>query len=719
MCSKVYHWQPCRAVEYSGWVISQKGPRLAIGSVKFFQELKRRNVFRVAAGYIIVAWLVLQVSDVLMGVLELPSWTGRFVFFTLVIGFPLVIAFSWIFQLTPEGLRRESDISAAETDRRPSGGRSDTAIILLLVAALGYFIADKFYFSDLPDTSAVEVASQPEKSIAVLPFVTSGEEEGELFATGIHDDLLTQLAKVAELHVISRTSMMEYAETTKNMTQIGKELGVSHILEGGVQKIGDQVRINAQLIDARLDKHLWAETFDRELSVRNIFKVQSEIVQLITGSLQATLLAGTEASIETPPTENMDAYRDYLAALSLANRRDTRIELLQSAVNKDPQFALAWIQMAYEWQQIFWFDPEQPEALAKAEEALARAEAIDADLPQLHRTRAMVLYHGYLDHEGALRELEMAEKGLPGDSTIFEWRATIYRHMQRIPEAVAVYRHALALDPRNAEAVYELGIALSLGRYFEQERALWEQSQTDFPEGSVGFNWLLATVDWAQHGDSQSQLKVMNRPDWPKYERDEALFALKHWQAGEMSEALRYAHEINPNEEDEARVFVPTFARIPKAYSEVIQAGILIANGFAVEADEILNTARARIEKEISSSADPYWWAFADLGGVLAVMGEAEAARAANTAMVEAFDQPERTYQLTVLHQTIMANMCILGDFSEVETQIRWLLSRPTGGTLASLVNEWPPCRQQFEGTEHFRRLQEEFGHLGQGKTLD
>lgn len=687
--------------------------------MKLFEELKRRNVFRVAAGYAIGAWLVLQVTDVLMGILELPSWVGRFAFYALLLGFPLALALSWVFQFTPEGLKRDSDLAPAEIDNLPTGRIFDLAIIVLLVIALGYFVVDKFVFTAPASPETSELNSRFDRSIAVLPFVASGEEEGELFATGIHDDLLTQLSKIAELHVISRTSVMEYAETTRNLTQIGEELGVSHILEGGVQKIGDQVRINAQLIDAREDRHLWAETFDRELTVSSIFKVQSEIVHLITDSLQATLLQKTEASIEKAPTQDLDAYRDYLAALHGQINREIQIELLQQAVEKDPQFTLAWVQLAFQWQQIFWFDPEQPEALEKSEVALDRAAAIDPDLPQLHRVRAVVYYHGYLDYEAALRELELAEQGLPGDSEIFLWRATIYRHMQRIPEAIAVYGHALELDPHNTGAVYELGVALSLGRYYDQERAHWTQAATQFPDFQIAFEWLMAMTDWFQHGDSRAQLEVMSRPDWMKYERHEALIALKHWQAGQMSEALRFAHLIEPEEEDEVIVARPSYTDVSQGYAELIKAGILIASGEMEAGRAILESARVRIRKKITESANPHWSLFAELASVLAQLGERDAAKESAQAMVDAFDEPDRIYIHTELHIENGLIMCETGELEAAAAEMRWVLSRPTGETLDSLVNEWPPCRDQFEGTQHYQRLQDEFGHLSKGNTLD
>jgi TolB-like protein/Tfp pilus assembly protein PilF len=688
--------------------------------VKLFNELKRRNVFRVALGYIIAGWLVLQVTDVMVSLLELPSLVGRFVFYGVLLGFPLALFFSWVFQLTPEGLKRDSELEPSDVATIATTRKLDIVIIVLLVISLGFLALDRFVLTEPTIVTTEAAPDWYDRSIAVIPFEARGdEEEGGLFAEGIHDDLLTQLAKIADLHVISRTSVMGYAGTTMKIPEIGAELGVRHILEGGVQKVGTQVRINAQLIDAQTDKHLWAETFDREFTVDNIFKVQSEIVHRITDSLHTTILPETEESIARTPTENLDAYQDYLAGLHGQFRPDVRRELFQSAIEKDPQFALAWIQLVISWQQTYWFDPEQPEALERAEEAYRRAEAIDPDLPQLHFARALIEYHGYLNYDAALQELEIAEQGLPGDSSIPSLRATIYRHMRRIPEAIAAYNRALELDPRDPFVIYELGITLSIGRYHEQARTFWEEAITKFPDFSPQQRWMHARVDWYQFGDSRLQLEVISRPDWPKFERHEALAALKHWQAGDMDNALKYARLIDPNDPREVNAIQPTDSDISRLAAEMIQAGILIASGASDEARAVLEPARDRLRQSISEAPDPHWTRLADLSDVLSLLDEHDAAIETAQAMRDRFDEPERTYRLLALHLANAGIMCEVGDLAATEDEMRWILSRENEETLASLVNKWPPCREKFEGTGHYQRLQEEFGHLSQGKTLD
>ena len=253
-------------------------------------ELKRRNVVRVAVAYAIVSWLILQLTDVLVPMLNLPESVGRLVFLLLLVGFPLAMFFAWAYELTPEGLKKEKDVDRSESVTHLTGREFDFAIIGLMAAAILYLVLDNYVLIKAPSEIADEVAqksiaapSESDKSIAVLPFRNrSAVAEDAYFVDGIHDDILTRLAKLSSLDkVISRTSMEQYRETTKPMPQIGQELGVATILEGGVQRAGDRVRIIVQLIDADRDEHLWAESYDRELTVENIFAIQSEIATAI------------------------------------------------------------------------------------------------------------------------------------------------------------------------------------------------------------------------------------------------------------------------------------------------------------------------------------------------------------------------------------------------------------------------------------------------------
>jgi len=253
--------------------------------MSLFVELKRRNVFKVAIAYVVVAWLVLQVTDVMIDNIGAPDWVFRVILLVLGIGFPIALLFAWAFEMTPEGIKREHEVDRSQSITRQTGRKLDFIIIGVLVVALGYFVWESRFASQESAPAAQQVTSSPaaaaddtatipaaaapaEQSIAVLPFANRSTQQEDLFFTdGIHDDLLTQLAKISGLKVISRTSVMQYRDTTKTIPEIARELGVHSVLEGAVQRAGKRIRINAQLIDVDTDEHLWAETFDREMTV--------------------------------------------------------------------------------------------------------------------------------------------------------------------------------------------------------------------------------------------------------------------------------------------------------------------------------------------------------------------------------------------------------------------------------------------------------------------
>ncbi len=302
--------------------------------MSFFAELKRRNVFKVAAAYIIVGWLIMQAGEVMGPALNLPGWVNSMLAFFLILGFPLAMVFAWAFEMTPDGIKKEKDIDRTQSITGMTGQKLNHTIIVLMAVALVYFAWDKFVASpasDVDQSQVVTVAEQSgaadgsveqgpdKKSIAVIPFRnrSANEENAEFFSDGVHDELLTNLSRIAELKVISRTSVMGYRDTTKNLRQIGEELGVANILEGGVQRAGDTVRINVQLIDAATDEHLWAKVYDRQLTAENIFAIQTEIAHAIANALEATLSPGEQEQLAVAPTTNLAAYDSVLMARQL------------------------------------------------------------------------------------------------------------------------------------------------------------------------------------------------------------------------------------------------------------------------------------------------------------------------------------------------------------------------------------------------------------------
>jgi TolB-like protein len=424
----------------------------------FLEELKRRNVVRVGLAYLVVSWLVLQMGEVIFELLEVPAWAGKLLIAFLLLGLPIALFFAWAFELTPEGIKREKDVDRSESITRTTGRKLDYTIMAVLVVAVGFLVVHNYVL----DSDEPVVASPDEslKSIAVLPFENrSAEADTQYFADGIHDDLLTQLARIGDLKVISRTSVLEYRDTQKNMRQIGAELGVATLLEGAVQRAGNRVRINAQLIDAATDDHLWAETFDKELTPDNIFDIQTDIARAIADALAATLVpTALTAHNESAPTQNQAAYDLYLKAKAIERDATTesmsaRIALYEQALALDPGFALAEGEMAFEYMDRYWFGARDTRDRDRARRAIERALTRDPDNPRLQWIWADSLYHGDLDLDGALAALERAEQGMPGSADVYKLRGWIQRRAGRYDIANRAIEHAISLDPRNQQLV--------------------------------------------------------------------------------------------------------------------------------------------------------------------------------------------------------------------------------------------------------------------------
>lgn len=427
-------------------------------------ELKRRNVVRVAIAYAVVAWLLLQVADVVLNNIEAPDWVFQAILLLLAIGFPLAIIFAWAFELTSEGIKKEKDVDRSHSNTAQTGRKLDFIIIGMLLVALAYFVADKFVLAPGATLEAVQSTAEPaqlpdsipQASIAVLPFTNrSAQEDSQFFVDGMHDDLLTQLARIGDLKVISRTSVLEYRDTTKNMRQIGQELGVATLLEGAVQRAGNRVRINAQLIDAATDEHLWAQSFDRELTPEGIFEIQTDIARAIATALAATLAPREPGSDrDRIPTQNQAAYDLYLQARAiprtfLSSNIDRRIELYKQAVQLDPDFALAIGEIGYQYCERYWFETRSPEDRAESRGWIERALALAPEEPRLLWIWAEHLYHGYFDYDGALEVLEKVEEAMPGSVDLYSLRGNIFRRSGRSAEGIAEAEKAMLLDPRN------------------------------------------------------------------------------------------------------------------------------------------------------------------------------------------------------------------------------------------------------------------------------
>src|SRR5438094_10454394 len=318
----------------------------------FFAELKRRNVYKVAVAYAVVGWLLVQVATQVFPFFEIPNWAVRLVVLLIIVGFPIALVIAWAFELTPEGLKRTEDVVLAASARHL---RKHIWIFVVLVGAalsIALFFVGRYSSRDKTPRQS-EAGTVSNKSIAVLPFENRSDDKANAyFADGIQDEILTRLAKIADLKVISRTSTQHYKTAPENLPEIGRQLGIAHILEGSVQKSGDAVRVNVQLIRAATDSNLWADTFDRKLT--DVFSVESEVAKAIADELRVHLTGREEQEIAAKPTDNVEAYDAYLRGLAYtlktyptsANVLGAQ-KYLREAVRLDPKFALGWALLSY------------------------------------------------------------------------------------------------------------------------------------------------------------------------------------------------------------------------------------------------------------------------------------------------------------------------------------------------------------------------------------
>ena len=343
----------------------------------FFEELKRRNVYKVAVAYTVVGWLLIQVATQVFPFFEIPNWAVRLVVLAILIGFPIALVVAWAFELTPDGIKRTEN--AKGNPIRPRKRRTWIFVVIVAGAvSVGLFLFGRFTERNRPSGSDF-----PAKSIAVLPFENlSRDPDNAFFADGIQDEILARLAKIGELKVISRTSTHRYKSAPDDLPRIAQQLGVAHILEGSVQKSGDQVRVTVQLIRAASDSHLWAETYDRKLT--DIFAVESEIAEKIAGSLQAQLSGAEQQAVAARPTDNAEAYEAYLRGLALWNGITTSPQILEKnilyldrAVQLDPNFGLAWASLSVVHSFVYAEYERTPQRLALARTALDKALRLD------------------------------------------------------------------------------------------------------------------------------------------------------------------------------------------------------------------------------------------------------------------------------------------------------------------------------------------------------
>src|SRR3989440_265284 len=457
----------------------------------FFEEVKRRKVYRVAVAYVIAAGGIIQLASAAFPAWELPNWSLRLVIAVLLIGFPIALILAWAFDITREGIVTTPTAAPRRQVRRN----------VIVLATAGVVISAAAGFFVLPRA----IAHKIDKSIAVLPFENlSDDKENAYFADGIQDDLLTNLSRIGDMKVISRTSVMQYKSKASNLREIGKALGVSTILEGSVRRAGNRVRVNVQLIDATTDEHLWANDYDRDLT--DVFAIQTDLAQKISEALQAKLSPVEKSRMERSPTENGKAYLAFVQAHNLQNMVEDFGKLKQSeqlyarAIELDPKFALALARYSQLESWIVHTFERTTQRREKARALAQQALQLQPDLPEAHLAMGFSLYYGDNDFEGALKEFEIAQRDLPNEAEGYLALGSIQRRLGKWPESNASLEKAASLDPKDSWVLQNLALSYATLRDFDAANKTIDRGLEVNPDG-LGLWEIKSKLAIAEKGD--------------------------------------------------------------------------------------------------------------------------------------------------------------------------------------------------------------------------
>ena len=648
----------------------------------FFEEVKRRKVYQVAVAYVIAGGGIIQLASAAFPAWDLPNWALRVVIVLLLIGFPIALIFAWAFDITAQGIRATPDAAAPKTHRRRN-------VIMLVVTGVIISAAAGFFL--LPRVAAHKV----DKSIAVLPFQNlSDENENAYFADGIQDDVLTNLSKIGDLKVISRTSVMQYRGKATNLREIGKALGVSTILEGSVRRSGNKVRVNVQLIDANTDEHVWANDYDRD--VTDVFAIQSDLAQKITEALQAKLSPAERSQVTRKPTENGEAYLAFVQANNLASsfedfeRLKQSEQLYERAVELDPNFALA---MARYSQLESWIVHDRENTPARREKARSLAERalqLQPDLPEAHLAVGFCWYYGDQNYDAALREFEIARRGLPNDSAVYLAIGAIQRRQGKWAESTANLEKAVSLNPKDAWPLQQLTYNYEMVRNYDAANKTIDRALALDPTAMepLGVKSQLAVVEKGDFSvaerafETLKSIRMTNEQKLKTADARTGLLVLER----RYSEGLREAESLP----DDQLAGYPTGLWSKYYYIGFARRALQDEPGARAAFLKAKNAA----EEQLKNSPDDAKLRIR-LAKVLAFLGEkapalAEALRASELQpeSKDALDGPEITEGVAQVYT-------ILGDNNRAIEILDGLLNRPSSVTVQGLrVNPiWDPLR--------------------------
>jgi TolB-like protein/Tfp pilus assembly protein PilF len=637
----------------------------------FFEEVQRRKVYRVAAAYIIAAGFIIQIGSAVFPAWELPNWTFRLVVVLLLIGFPIALILAWAYDVTPEGIKATPALPAGKHRRRNIAMLGAAGVIIS--AAAGFFL--------LPPA----VAHKVDKSIAVLPFENlSDDKENAYFADGIQDDVLTNLSKISDLKVISRTSVMSYRGHAPNVREIGKALGVSTVLEGSVRREGNRVRVNVQLINATNDEHIWANNYDRDLI--DVFAIQTDLAHEIADALQAKLSPMEKAQMERKPTENGEAYlafvqaHNFQTAFEDIDKLKQGEQLYERAVQLDPKFALAFARYSQLESWILHTFERSPARREKARTLAQRALQLQPDLPEAHLALGFSYYYGDNDYDAAEKEFAIAQQGLPNEAEAYLAMGAIQRRQGKWAESTASFEKASSLNPKDTWVLQNLAINFETLRNFDAANKTIDRALQIDPKG-FGLWEIKAKIAVEEKGDFSVAEKALAVLDTlPKTPDIQAIVAKARITmllfTRKFDEVAREAEKVPDN----------VIERFPGAlcgkYTTIGAAKKALHD--EPGAREVFLKAKGLAEAELKQNPDDAS-AHARLAEALAWLGQKDAALAEiGRAMQllpeskDAFGGPEITASAAEIH-------AIIGDGAGAVTILDGLLSRPSPVTVPVL----------------------------------
>ncbi len=647
----------------------------------FFEELRRRKVYRVAIAYVVVSWALAQGLAQVLPVFDISNSVIRVVIALLLIGFPVALVLAWVFDVTSQGIRATSTPSVPVARRRRN---------LIMLIAIGVIISVAAGFFLLPRASARKV----DKSIAVLPFQNlSDEKENAYFADGMQDDILTNLSKIGDLKVISRTSVMSYRDGARNAREIGKSLGVGTLLEGSVRRSGNRVRVNVQLINANNDEHIWAEDYDRELT--DVFAIQTDLAQKIASALQAKLSPNEKARLDRRPTRDSDAYLLYVQAHGYANRpdrfRDTSLkaeELFEQAIKLDRNFAAAYAGLSM---VESWLYHESEPIPAHREKARLNAEEslrLQPNLPEGHLALGFSYYYGDRDYERALSEFEIAKRDLPNEADAYSAIAAIQRRQGKWVESTANFEKAVSLDPKNANVLFNLGLNYMAQRDFETADKIFDRAIAADPQAfaSRGMKSALAIAWKGDVGFVEKQLSLVPG----EFDPDGLVTAAR---VGILMLQRKFADALKLLQQFRGETLLyPDTGPCPKA---LLEGRLYLYQGDKTKAQAAFERARPVAEQLVRDApGDP--GRHVQLGAVLAGLGLKEEAVNEGRKAVEsvpesqdAFEGPQATAALAEIYAWV-------GEYDEAFRLLDHLLKVPNGLTVPTLKLDpvWDPLRK-------------------------